>query len=108
MSVKEHFKIGSYGMLWIVIGVLFIGGLSLGALKLFGPAEVAIKRQIFEESKSYKHGKIEHFQRLKLKYDLTENESHKNAIRQIILTESATVDTSEFPHGLQAWIRSIQ
>ena len=45
---------------------------------------------------------------MKLKYDLAENEDHKFAIKQTVLTESSTVDVSRMPVEIQRWIRSLR
>ena len=97
----------------ILIGILIIaiplgsGFYFLGLKKLFAPRNVAIDREVFEQSKAYVHGKIEHLQRLRLNYELG-NERHRQAIRNIVLTETSTVDLNRFPVGLAKWVKSLK
>ena len=50
----------------------------------FGTRYANADREIFENSKPFIHGSIENLNRLRLAYQLADNEKHKNAIRVMV------------------------
>lgn len=81
-----------------IVGVLvmsFIFGLyGLGWMKFFGPKKENIRRDIFEQTQSYVHGKIQDLAKYQDEYNKAD-ENGKEAIRQIILLRFAEFDETK-------------
>ena len=73
----------------------------------FGTRYASADREVFENSKPFIHGSIENLARLKLQYELSENQNHRAAIKQMVITQTATLDKSQLPSELQQWIKSL-
>lgn len=74
----------------------------------FGKRYANADREIHQKSKSFVQGAVEHIQRLKLDYDKTDNKQHKQAIKQLVLVQAATVELHQFPPHLQSWIEQLR
>lgn len=95
--------------LWI-FGLLLLGSLIYFGPEIrehFGTRYASADREIFENSKPFIHGQIENLSRLRLEYQTTENADHKNAIRLMVVTQTANLDKSQVPYDLQQWINSL-
>lgn len=96
-----------------VFGVM--GVLSLGFAVYFGPEIkqhfgtrfASADREIFENSKPFIHGSVENLNRLRLQYELTENQQHRAAIRNMVVSQTANLDKSQLPYNLQQWVESL-
>ena len=81
-----------------VIGVLvvsFIFGLyGLGWMKFFGPKKENIRRDIFEQTQSYVHGKIQDLAKYQDEYNKAD-ENGKETVRQIIILRFAEFDETK-------------
>lgn len=73
----------------------------------FGTRYANADREIFENSKPYIHGSIENLARLRLQYETTENPNHRAAIKAMVRTQVANLDTNQLPYDLQTWINSL-
>jgi hypothetical protein len=73
----------------------------------FGTRYANASREIFENSKPFLHGQIENLTRMQLEYRLAANEGHRDAIRSMVLTQTATMDKTKLPYELQTWIKSL-
>jgi hypothetical protein len=62
----------------------FIGALSLGITKTFGPAGASVRREIYEETKSYRDGTRRDFDNLYLQYQSAKSPEEKSAVLSII------------------------
>jgi len=75
-----------------LIAVLFILELvGLGFFKFFEPKREDIRREIFENTKSYVHGKIQELAKYKHEYDAADAEG-KQAIEALIRSQFAEFD----------------
>lgn len=96
-----------------LVGVLCT--LILGSLIYFGPEikqhfgtrYAEADREIFENSKPFIHGSIENLNRLRMQYQMAENENHRNAIKTMVVTQTATLDKTQLPYDLQQWINTL-
>ena len=66
------------------------------------------RHNIYKESTAHVHGTIEHLNRLKLEYQTANNDQHKEALRQTILTSMGQTEVHQLPLHLQTFINSIR
>lgn len=79
-----------------IVAFIFICGLlSLGYYKFFAPKEENIRREVFEQTQSYVHGKIQDLAKYKKEYEEAESIEDKDAIRSVILVRFAEFDESK-------------
>ena len=82
MSKSKIFGL-SVGGLALFLVIMFIFGLyGLGWFKFFGPKTENIKREIFENTQSYVHGKIQDLAKYYDEYNQADGVDEKEAIRQ--------------------------
>jgi len=87
---------------WKIVGlslcalvVLFLLGLyGLGWMKFFEPKKENIRREIFEQTQSYTHGKIQDLAKYYDEYSKSDT-SGKEAIRQMIIMRFAEFDAEK-------------
>jgi hypothetical protein len=92
-----------------VLGLAFIlQGFGLISLKFWGPQFVEARREIFEESQSFVHGKVTHLNRLRLDYEAADTESRRKALRRMILTEAAVLEEENLPAELALFLDSLR
>lgn len=85
----------SIGGLIGLFALIFIFGLAgLGYYKFFGPKTENVKREIFENTKSYLHGVQQDLGKYYLEYQ-TADEDEKTAIKATIQMRFAEVDTDK-------------
>lgn len=77
-------------------------------LAFWGPKYEDTKRDIFENTQSYVHGKTTHIAKLRLEYESTESETRKKALKRMILTEASTVENELLPPDMQAFISRLR
>jgi hypothetical protein len=103
-------KVIGYAFLALLViyglGFLATGG-DLMIYKFWAPKQAAAERQVFEQTPSFVHGKIEYLTRLRFEYQ-TATGAQKLALAQLILDEASTVDNSKLPLDLQAFISTLK
>lgn len=100
---------GVFASIALIIAILFaLGILNLERQKFFEPRKAEIQRQIFENTPSYVHGKINHLTQLQAEYILAKTDTQRSGLRTIIIREAATVDNNLLPFDLQSFIKSIR
>lgn len=103
-------KIIGYALLVLVVlyglGFAATGG-DLLIYKFWAPKQAAAERQVFEQTPSFVHGKIEYLTRLRFEYQSASG-VQKHAIAQLILDEASTVDNLQLPIDLQLFISSLK
>src|SRR3990167_3206169 len=72
------------GLPWVFMGNDFF------LYRYFAPKKEAVRRQVFEETKSYRQGMIQELQNMQFQYEQA-NPTQKSALRSIILHRSADV-----------------
>lgn len=96
--------------LGVVFAILLVGSCVYFGPEIkqhFGERYADADREIFENSKPFVHGSIENLARLKLQYELSDNQQHKDAIRAMVVTQTATLDKSQLPYELRVWVESL-
>jgi hypothetical protein len=97
MSGTGKIKIFGYsvGGLAIVLTVVFVLGLfGLGYYKFFAPKKENIRREVFEETQSYVHGKIQDLAKYREEYYRSTDDG-KEALKATIIMRFAEFDETQ-------------
>jgi hypothetical protein len=86
---------------WVVQGNDFF------LYKVFAPRQENIRREVFENTKSYKQGMVQELQNLQVEY-LKADKEHKQAIASIILQRSADFPEDQMPADLRQFIWGLK
>lgn len=89
-----------------LIGFISTGG-NLALFKFWAPKIENAKREVFENTQSYVHGKVDYLSRLKYQYQKTEG-VQKEALKDLILSEASNVDNEKLPYDLQVFINQLK
>lgn len=73
----------------------------------FAPKQEAIRRQTFEQSKSYNQGTIQELQNMQFEY-IKADSAHKDALASIILHRAADFDEERLPSDLKSFIHTLK
>ena len=91
-------KVIGIGLL-VIVGIVALafgtGLLDLGMLKYFGVRRANVKREIFEQSKSYSHGKTAQLAKYYEEYNEKESIEDKEAIASLIKMNFSDFDESK-------------
>jgi hypothetical protein len=93
-----------------LVAVAFAAGLfELGMFQFFAPKFENVRREVFEQTQSYTHGKIQDLAKYKAEYDAAESEEDRQAIRGVILMRFAEFDETKIRSlGLQQFLREMR
>ena len=109
--MREGVKIAgvSIGVFVGSIVLIFVLGLvSLGYYKFFGPKTENIRREIFENTQSYIHGKSQDLAKYMEEYNKAD-EQNKEAIRQMIILRFAELDETKIQSpGLRSFLKRMR
>lgn len=93
-------------VLFYVLGFLATGG-NLAIYRFWAPKQANAERQVFENTQGYVQGKVEYLTQLRFQYQSASG-PQKETLRQLILSEAATVDNSKLPPDLDSFISQIK
>ena len=103
---------------YITIGIVVIVALialafvfELGGLqwkKFFAPKHENVRREVFEETRSYNEAKTQDLARYKLQYERSNDIEEKEAIAATIRHTFANYDAEKLPVGLASFLRQIR
>ncbi len=91
----------SYGL-----GFLVTGG-DLAIYKFWAPKQEQVRREVFEQTKSYRQGMIQELQNMQFDYVKAAPE-HQAALASIILHRAADVPADALTHDLNAFIQKLK
>ena len=99
----------SFGVFIVLLALIFVLGLiSLGYYKFFEPKKENIRRQVFEQTQSYVHGKIQDLAKYQDEYN-NANTNDREAIRQLIILRFAEFDETKIKAvGLRNFLKNIR
>jgi hypothetical protein len=81
------------GVIILFVGLIWaIQGNDFFMYKFFFPKYEGVRRQVFEQTKSYNQGMIQELQNMQFQYEQADAE-HKKALASIILHRAADYDT---------------
>jgi hypothetical protein len=85
----------------------FVKGNDFLIYKIFAPKEEQVRREVFEESKSYNDGMTQELYSMQMDY-IKANPDQKLALRSIILHRVSGYNISKFPIDLQQFITQLK
>jgi len=95
----------------IVIVFLVLGWVAAGndffLYKYFASKQEAVRRQVFEQTKSYNQGMIQELENMQFEYIKASHDS-KDALASIILHRAADYDESKLPYDLRTFIEQLK
>lgn len=94
MQLKKKFQIIGIGLAILILPVL-LGMYSLGYFKFFAPMQENIRREVFENTKSYVHGVEQDLGKYYDEYRKAETDADREAVRQIVLVRFAEFDENK-------------
>mgnify|MGYP001573481623 CR=1 FL=1 len=95
----------------VVLLVLSLSWVALGneffLYQYFAPKFEGVRRQVFEETKSYNQGMIQELENMQFQYEQADDK-HKPALAKIILHRAADYDEARLPLHLRTFINSLR
>lgn len=96
-------------VLAILIGIPWIfEGNDFFLYRYFGPKQEQVRRQVFEQTKSYNQGMIQELQNMEFDYKKEKDPEAKKALASIILHRAADYDESKLPPDLTQFIDQLK
>lgn len=102
-------------ILWSLAGLLFCLGITWLAqgsdfflYSVFAPKYEAVRRQTFEQTKSYNEGVAQEIRSAELDFARAKTTEEKQAIASYVLHETAAYDTTKLPPDLSAFLAQAQ
>src|SRR6266542_2222408 len=89
------------GLIWLIQGNNFF------LYKTFAPKYEQVRRETFEQTKSYNQGMIQELQNMQFEYVKAKPES-RQALANIILHRAADFDENRLPYDLRAFIQQLR
>lgn len=89
------------GLTWLVQGNDFF------LYKYFGPRMESVRREVFENTKSYKQGMVQDLLRMQEEY-IKADKDHKIALSSMILHRSADFPEDQMPADLRSFIWGLK
>lgn len=86
---------------WIATGNNFF------LYKVFAPAQEQVRREVFEQTKSYNQGMVQQIRGYMASYAQADS-SQKDALASVIIHETADYDESKLPADCQAFIIKLR
>ncbi len=96
------------GFFTLLVGISFaVGWINVGYTKTVGKAQRDADREVFEQSQSYVHGKIQELAKHKLEWDKADFDQ-KQSIEFVIRHQFANVPAEQMPEGLRHFLTTIR
>jgi len=91
-----------FAFVWIVQGNDFF------MYKFFGPKYEKARRQIFEETKSYRQGMIQEIRHAKMEYEGTDDIKKKESVASFILHSTADFPEEDMPSDIRGFMSTLR
>lgn len=105
--MKELFKILVIGFVFLLVLTFGLNAIGLINMKIFAPASEQIRRETFEETKSYNQGVAQEISTFQQQY-ITATPSQRDALASVILHRTADYDLSKLPPDLRSFIEKLR
>ena len=94
----------------VVLGLGWIAeGNDFFLYKAFAPKYEAVRRQTFEQTKSYNQGMVQQLQKMQLEYiSHTGDTNVQSAMASVILQQAADYPEASMPDSLRTFIRQLK
>lgn len=100
-----------FGVVGIVVGVLLLMWAVVGneffLYRYFAPKFEEVRRETFEETKSYRQGMVQELQNMQFEYERSTPEQ-KVALRSIVLHRAADVPDDALTSDLRKWLSELR
>lgn len=90
-----------FGLTWVVQGNDFF------LYQVFAPKYEGVRRQTFEQTKSYNQGMVQELQNMQFQY-VQANDEQKQALASVILHRAADYDESKMPPDLRTFVQQLK
>src|SRR3989344_5595148 len=97
-------------MTFLVVGCFIswvVQGNDFFLYKVFAPQRENVRRQVFENTKSYNQGMVQELQNMQFEY-VKADEEHKKALASIILHRAADFPEDKMPDDLRLFIADLK
>ena len=94
--------VGLVALSWIVQGGDFF------LYSVFAPKYEAVRRQTFEQTKSYNEGVAQELRSAQLDYARAKTDAEKQALASYVLHQVAGYDTTKLPPDVQSFVSQLQ
>ena len=92
----------------LILGLTWIGqGNDFFLYKVFAPKREEVRREVFEQTKSYQQGMVQDLRRMQREY-VTADEEHKAALASVILHTAADFPEEEMPADVAQFINQLK
>lgn len=85
----------------------FVHANYLAETAVFAPAEEAVRRNTFEQSKAYRQGMAQDIRAMQQEY-MFADDAHKKALRSIIVHRTADLELAQLPSDLAAFVSEMR
>ena len=106
-KVIRDFAAGAAIVVGIVGGIWFLAANNLAMRAVFSPANEAVRRDTFEQSKAFRDGMIQEIRAMQIEYIRAED-AVKPALASAILHKAAQIDEAALPQDLRTFVNSIK
>jgi hypothetical protein len=89
------------GLTWIIQGNDFL------LYKFWAPKQEAVRREVFEQTKSYRQGMVQDIRNYRIQYQ-TATKEQKDSLRSVILQETADFPINQLPADQREWLESLR
>ena len=106
----EYGQLWSHGprlIVWFVVMVGILIGGWLVVAKVLAPEAEAIRRDVYEESKSYRDGTIRDLDNMRLEWSRTEDEAARKLIEGVAIHRAADFPREDLPERITTWLKEI-
>jgi len=93
--MKKNILIGIGALLGIFVLIFILELFGLGMFKFFEPKKENIRREVFENTKSFTHGKIQDLAKYYKEYNETDLIENKQTIKLVIQSQFAEFDETK-------------
>lgn len=109
MSKFKIVMLSITGFVLLCVLVISLGFAQLGWMKFFNPRKANIEREVFEETKSYAHGKIQDLAKYYEEYQKAESIEDKQTIEGLIKMNFADFEAENIkPLALRQFLINIR
>jgi hypothetical protein len=107
----KDFTKGVFVFFGVLIMLIAGGALVMGSdfflYRWFAPRQEAVRRQVYEQSKSYNQGVVQELQNMQFAY-VQADAAHKAALASVILHRAADYDAAKLPPDLRTFIDELR
>ncbi len=106
MDNKKSVMFGLLALVAVLALTWVFQGNDFFLYKAFAPAYEGVRRQVFEQTKSYNQGMVQELQNMQFQY-LNVDKAHQDALASIILHRAADYD-GQLPSDLRSFIDNLK